>query len=180
MQGLKAIAEAEVPKLLSLEGLDPPPGVGEAALAPRLDEQTLAYVLAAQRAFRKLKQTLSQVAGALVLEAASDGVSEVAQEGYRLARGSMGELRDLFAAARPTPRAAHHHHHMTRAIALLEEILRTGRAAGLITRGGESPDLLPMLKTAWRELGHAGQALPGFDLVDFDQACCACHPTAQR
>lgn len=143
-----------------------------------LDDDTISYVLAAQKAFSKLRQAISQIAGSLVLDAASDRGSGLSEEGYRLAQASMSEVADLFASAEPTQRASHHHHHMRLAIEVVAEALASRRYSAGLLRGLQSErDILPLLKAAWTELASANRALPGFEMVDFGQACCAFHQT---
>ena len=164
------------PRLLDGAGLVlkcEPSGDGYAAT---LDDDTIAYVLAAQKSFRKLRQAISQIAGALVLDAASGTKSSIADDGFRLARISMAEVLDLFGSASPSRSSTHHHHHLGIAIGLVGEALAAQkRSSGMPSAANPERDLLPLLKRAWQELNHAVRALPGFDMVDFGQACCAFH-----
>lgn len=170
------------PALLG-DAVEMPPAVSGDDFAGQLDDATIDYVLAAQKSFRKLRQAISQMAGVLVLEAASTsaGRIEIVRNGLELASASLAEVKDLLAAARPTVRSLHHHYHLKRAIAEVERAMAAVKPADRVAiPGATSVDILPLLKTAWTELSAAGRALPGFEVVDFSQACCAFHHNNKR
>jgi len=79
------------------------------------------------------------------------------------------------AAARPSPRAIHHHRHLVAALGGLGLALERAREdlhLHGVDRARVDPVLEP-LKNAYRNLTWAARALPGFELLSFDQACCA-------
>lgn len=142
-----------------------------------LDDATLAYIEAAESCFEDLRQVAAQLAGLLLL--AASGARSAGPHHPMLAVAA-----DLFDAARAatlrlTPRsplAKHHHLHLRAASALLTEALGKLRVSRLDRESVTAPT--QRLADAWQELGHASRALPGFDLVDFSQACCAEHRPA--
>jgi len=124
-----------------------------------IDDQTVAYILAAQTWFEDLKQVAAQLAGLLVLEAAGSKAPDhpmlaSAAEAYRNAV-------DGLKSARVPPRARRHHDHLLSAATKLNEALRA------------SGDPLMPLEGAYAELRSASRTLPGFWMVSFERGCCA-------
>ena len=142
-----------------------------------LDGATLLYIEAAESCFEDLRQVAAQLAGLLLLSAS--GARSAGPHHPMLAVAA-----DLFYAARDatlrltprSPRAKHHHRHLQAASEKLAETLALLRTMPP-GRGGVTMST-QRLTRAWQELGHASRALPGFDLVDFSQACCAEHRPA--
>jgi hypothetical protein len=144
-------------------------------LAETLDDRTIRYVLETRPHFEDLRHAVGQVAGMLVLAAA--GAKTVTQDHplFATARGTLARVSEAIAAAQPTDRAIHHHRHLVAAVGGLSLALgRAGEDLHLhgIDRARVDPVLDP-LKTAYSNLAWAAQALPGFELLSFDQACCA-------
>jgi hypothetical protein len=141
----------------------------------KLDDRTIRYVLETRPHFEDLRHAVGQVAGMLVLAAA--GSKTVTQDHplFGAARATLDRVSDGISAAHPSARASHHHRHLIAAVGAL------GMALGYaqedlhlhgIDRTRVDPVLEP-LKTAYRNLAWAARALPGFELISFDQACCA-------
>jgi hypothetical protein len=144
-------------------------------LAVQLDDKTLSYVLATRLYFEDLRQAVSQVAGMLVL--ASAGAKSVTQDHAMFAAAQEAHRRALdgIYAMRPTTRAAHHHRHLLKAAEDLG--LALARSADRLhldskDAGGKDGVFGP-LEAAYRNLSWASRTLPGFEVVNFDQACCA-------
>lgn len=86
------------------------------------------------------------------------------------------EAIERMRALQPPGAARHQFQHLSAAAEAI------GRAAGLASacltaRAGEADRdaLLHALRTATRHLRATGRLLPGFELVDLGQACCAAH-----
>ena len=147
------------------------------ALAGALDDDTVGYVMATRSDFDALKRAAGQLAGLLVLAAV--GAKSITQEHAMLdaARAAHAEAVDRLAAARVPRRAVHHHHHLTLAAATIGMAL--DRAAARMddyAAGRREVDAaLEPLKRGYRELQGAAGTLPGFEIVSFEQACCAGH-----
>jgi hypothetical protein len=144
-------------------------------LAGTLDERTIRYVLETRPHFEELRQAVGQLAGMLVLAAA--GAKSVTPDHplFATARQTLGRASDGIRSARPGARAAHHHRHLLRAVEVLGFALaRAKRDMHLhgVERQRIEPVLAP-LQAAYRHLAWAAKALPGFEIVSFDQACCA-------
>jgi hypothetical protein len=145
----------------------------------RLDSATLAYVAAAEPCFADLRRVAAQLAGLLVLQASGARSAGPGHPMVAVAAELLAASCDAALSLVPrTERARHHHHHLLSAAERLSDTL-----AGIRTTRVERADVTAptqFLMTAWSELGHASRALPGFELVDFSEACCAQHATFKR
>lgn len=144
-------------------------------LSKSFDQATVRYVLATRPHFEGLRQAASQLAGLMVLAAA--GAKSVTQEHamLRAARCAHAEAVEGLAAARVPPRASHHHRHLTEASSAIGLALaRASESMHRYAAGSREiePALAP-LRRGYRHLQWASAALPGFELIDFQQACCA-------
>lgn len=144
-------------------------------LAATLDDGTIRYVLETRPHFEDLRHAIGQVAGMLVLAAA--GAKTVTQDHplFATARRTLDRVSYGICAARPSARAAHHHRHLVAAVdALGFALKRAGEDLHLhsVDRARVDPVLEP-LQIAYRHLAWAAKALPGFELINFDHACCA-------
>lgn len=147
-------------------------------LATELDDATVAYVTAARLAFDSLRQAAGQLAGILVLTA----TSRRALCGHPIlsvAQGLCKEAAESIRALSVSAAGRHHHRHLSRAAAYIERALA---AASQPLRQEMTEDfdrVLHPLRAGYRELQWAAGALPGFEIVAFQQGCC-CHPAADR
>jgi hypothetical protein len=144
-------------------------------LSDTLDDRTIRYVLETRPHFEDLRHAVGQVAGMLVLAAA--GSKTVTQDHplFAVARTTLERVSDGIAAAHPSGRAVHHHRHLVAAAGGLGLALKRAREdlhLHGIDRARVDP-VLELLHGAYRNLAWAAQALPGFELISFDQACCA-------
>lgn len=124
-----------------------------------IDDQTTAYILAAQKYFEDLKQVAAQLAGYLVLEAAGSREAVPGHPMLASARELYGHAADGLRALRATPRSRVHHQH------LLSGVEKLGVALN-------SRDPLEPLRAAYEDLRAASRCLPGFEMVSFEQCCC--------
>jgi len=139
-----------------------------------LDDATVAYVMTARRVFEDLRQVAAQLAGLLVLEAAgakSGGPEHpmVAAAGQRHAEAVAGIY-----GTRVTTRARRHHEFL---VAAADAI---GRAIEAANRGIEIDPVLIPLRNAYAHLQGASRELPGFEMVSFEQGCCAVPTRSNR
>lgn len=145
------------------------------ALGDSLDDRTIRYVLATRPLFEDLRHAVGQVAGMLVLAAAGSKTITQDHPLFATARGTLERVADGVGAVQPSARATHHHRHLVAAIGGLELALKLAQE-DLHLHGIDPARVDPVLKplqTAYRHLAWAAQALPGFELISFDQACCA-------
>jgi len=131
-----------------------------------VDDATAAYIFENQKCFEDLKQVASQLAGLLVLAAA--GSREAAPDHPTLgaARELFREADDALRRARPTERARPHYEHLAQAAALIGAALKESREVLNVDR------ILIPLRAGYTELEHAADALPGFQKIAYDRACC--------
>lgn len=145
------------------------------ALSDRLDDRTIRYILDTRPHFEDIRHAVGQVAGMLVLAAA--GSKTVTQDHplFAAARTTLERVSDGIAAAQPSTHALHHHRHLIAAVGGLGLALKQAREdlhLHGIDRARVDP-VLRSLRTAYQNLAWAARALPGFELISFDQACCA-------
>ena len=137
------------------------------------DDETVAYILETHKYFEDLRQVAAQLAGLLVL-AAAGGKSATpdhpdARSAGRLHESASAGIRSL----RATPRACAHHDYLSRAAAALECALASAQTH--LWRGGRNAEVEPImlpLRAAYDQLRLAAAALPGFEIISFEHACC--------
>jgi hypothetical protein len=131
-----------------------------------VDDATAAYIVENQKCFEDLKQVASQLAGLLVLAAA--GSKEAAPDHPTLgaARELFREADDALRRTRPTERARRHYEHLAQAAVLIGAALKESREVLNVDR------ILIPLRAGYTELEHAADALPGFQKIAYDRACC--------
>jgi hypothetical protein len=138
----------------------------------QIDDVTAVYVLEHHKTFEDLRQVAAHLAGLLLLVAS--GANGATAEHSALEK--MGRLCDeaveAIRRARPSARARRHHEELLAACTALERAWAAARRSlGQSARPAIDPILLP-LRTGYARLQRAAAALPGFELVAFDQGCC--------
>ena len=139
------------------------------ALSHLVDDATVVYILENRRHFEDLRQVASQLAGLLVLAAAGSKESTpdhpMLTAAFQLHRDAADGLRRSL----PTRRARRHHEQVLEAASHLADALA---AANRLT--DVDPVLIP-LRAGYAALQEAANALPGFELISFERACCGIH-----
>ena len=138
-----------------------------------LDDKTVAYVLDTRKPFEDLRQVAAELAGLLVLAAAGSTSVTPDHPMLQSAERLFSEAADGLQRVRSTPRARDHHGHLLRASAEIRTALACARSQ--FTRVIPAPEIdevLTPLRAGYAHLGHASRALPGFELVSFEQGCC--------
>ncbi len=147
----------------------------------RLADAPLRYVLACQPIHERLREAATRLGGlSLMVMLRPDG--SIDREAPLQAASLIVEEASGALAALPVPAAAAHHaHHMTEAATAL------GRVAALLAPAphGSADEAARTavsagLRSATDHLRHAARALPGFEMVDLTQSCCATHAAAAR
>jgi len=139
------------------------------ALSRQVDNATAVYILENQNCFEDLKQAASQLAGWLVLFAVGSKEALPDHPALQSARETFRRASDLVQRAQPTERARRHHVRLTRAAK------RIGAALKLATDTREVDQALIFLRAGYAELERAADALPGFEKVSYESACCGLH-----
>ncbi len=131
-----------------------------------IDDETAAYIVESRKHFEDLRQVASQLAGLLVLSAAgskSGGPHHpMLENAGQLYEAAFEGIR----TTRPTPRACRHQECLLQAAAELRVAIRAAR------RSVEVEPILTPLRSAYAALERASAALPGFEMVSFEQGCC--------
>jgi hypothetical protein len=145
------------------------------AAGPALDDRTAAYILKARTSFEALRNAAAQLAGLLVL--ASVGARERVLDEPILAQAESAyrEAEEKLRSTEAPAPAAHHYHHLSLASERIGEALRIARQGSLRLNEASFDRAHQALRAGWREMLSASRALPGFQVVDFTQSCCAAH-----
>lgn len=149
------------------------------AAHPRGEQATLRYLAQARQAHDELRATLTQVAGYALLLMTSPGRPALAEAAIRGAETSAARVREQIRALIAPQPAAHHHHHLHGA----SDSLSQACTAALVcaTPGatdGERDALMAALQASVEHLRAVARLVPGFETVNFGQACCALHAPA--
>lgn len=143
-----------------------------------LADRTLRYVLASRKLHERLRQVLTQAAGFALLVMTRGSTLPMLDAPVALARSALHPARDEIDALAVPPRARHHHRHLIAAAAALEQSLAL--LAGCLHRDGGEAALVRSLRRATDHVRAAARLLPGFEMVDLTQACCAAHAGPRR
>jgi hypothetical protein len=127
------------------------------------------YVSEAQPLHDLLRRGLIQLSGFLLKRTIAGSRAIVDYEPVEGARGQIREAAERLRRLRAPTGAAHHQGHLVAALAALE----SGVAAGLSTTDRDGDALFRFVQESERHLRAVGRATPGFETVDFKQACCA-------
>lgn len=131
-----------------------------------VDDATATYIVENQRCFEDFQQVASQLAGLLVLAAAGSKEATPDHPALLSARELFREADQSLRSARPTQRARKHHEHVAKAAAMIGAALQQTEGAFDLDR------ILIPLRAGYSELEHAADALPGFEKVSYERACC--------
>jgi hypothetical protein len=142
-----------------------------------IDDRTAAYITTVHPHFEDLRQASAQLAGLLVLAAtgskdASPHHPILDSAKYTCAQAVDGVKR---AASIVSEQTRPHHRHLLDASDSLHRALASADAWPI-----DVDAVLARLGAAYRHLQAASRALPGFQLVSFEQACCGLPAHALR
>jgi hypothetical protein len=129
------------------------------------------YISEAQPLHDLLRRGLIQLSGFLLKRTIAGSRAIVDYEPVEAARERVREAADGLRSLRAPTNAVHHRGHLTAALAALESAL----AAALSTTDRNGDALFHFVQESERHLRAVGRATPGFETVDFKQACCAMH-----
>jgi hypothetical protein len=133
------------------------------------------YVADAKPPYQELQRALTQLA-AFLLKRLTGRRAATDYGPIEAARLALKECAGALAALSVPAGAAHHRAHIDGAYAALHRAL----AAALSRHGADDDAMFDALEQAERDLKAASRILPGFEPVDFAQACCAAHGLVQR
>ncbi len=139
--------------------------------SPPVDDATAEYILETRKCFEDLRQVTAQIAGVLVLAAAGAKSATPDHPMFLAAADLYGTASDCVRRVRPTERARAHHRCLVEAADSLAIALSAARRTEI------TPILVPV-RAAYAHLQRAADTLPGFEMIAFEQGCCALHPVA--
>jgi hypothetical protein len=166
--------------------IDPPflplAAADEAPIEPtatEIDDATAAYVADTRSAFDGLRQAEAQLAGLMVLAAAS-GQAIAGHPMLEMATEAVREAADGIRSVKVPRRAGHHHAHVLQALDQIQLALMAARRCLRCRDETAVAAVIAPLRSAHQHLLWATRALPGFEVVALSQACCAQHANAVR
>lgn len=148
-------------------------------LAHEADHALLAYIEGGRVAQDLLCQVLTQLAGYSLMLMTTSRRPNLAEQSIRGASAAAARaFEDIRALAVPSA-ARHHHHHLCKAAEAARHAFAAAERCGRPDAGEAERDALTRaLQAATAHLRVTARLLPGFEMVDFDQACCALHAPA--
>ena len=132
-----------------------------------VDGETAVYILETRAQFEDLRQAAAQLAGWLVLSAAGAKTASPDHAVLSSASDLQQKALDQVRRARPSARAKVHHR------CLVEAAAGLGAALAAARKNLEPEAVLIPLRAAYADLQRAAGTLPGFEMVAFEQGCCA-------
>jgi hypothetical protein len=143
---------------------------------PPFADPTLAYMAACGEVQIRLRDVLTQLAGFALLLATRRSRPSLQPPPIDVAEARAAEAAEMLHGLRPPGEAAHHFHHLAAAADAVGRAVR-GALACSTARSDENDrdELLRALRAAAAHLHVTARLLPGFELVDLRQACCAAH-----
>lgn len=141
-----------------------------------LADGTLRYIVATRPLHDRLRQVATQAAGFSLLVMTRGTRVPMLDAPLALAAGALRAARDELRALPVPPEARHHHRHLAAATDALAQSLEL-LAACLRPAAGEATcsALVRGLRLATEHLRSAARLLPGFEMTDLAQSCCAAH-----
>ena len=129
------------------------------------------YISEAQPLHDLLRRGLIQLSGFLLKRTIAGPRAIVDYEPIEATREQIREAAEGLRSLRAPTSAVHHRGHLVAALVALESAV----AAALSTTDRDGDALFHFVQESERHLRAVGRATPGFETVDFRQACCAMH-----
>ncbi len=127
------------------------------------------YISEAQPLHDLLRRGLIQLSGFLLKRTIAGRRAIADYEPVEAARKRIREAAEGLRSLRAPPSAVHHRGHLVAALVALESAV----AAALSTTDRDGNALFHFVQESERHLRAVGRVTPGFETVDFKQACCA-------
>lgn len=146
---------------------------------PPFADPVVRYIADSGEVQDRFRQILTQLAGFALLVATRRAERSVWSGPLDIAENRTADAIERLRALRPPGAARHHFHHLASAGEAIDRSLAAAHAC-LTARAGEADrdDLMRTLRTATEHLRATTRLLPGFEIVDLSQACCAVHAEA--
>ncbi|TPL85052.1 hypothetical protein [Mesorhizobium sp. B2-3-12] len=139
------------------------------------DQAVLRYVETTRPVQQLISQTLTQVGGYALLLMISRSRAALAEGALASAREAAMRASEEVRALVAPDIATHHHHHLRGAAETLLQACVAALAYSRIDASEQGDALVRTLRASSDHLRTTAHLLPGFELVDFGQACCATH-----
>jgi hypothetical protein len=147
----------------------------------RIGKAMLGYIEASREVHGLLQQVLTQVAGYSLMLMTSSRSAPQLEGAISMARAAADRAYDQARALRAPAGAVHHQHHLLKASEATCSAFAAAETCAAPGAGdGDRDALSRALRQATRHLQATTRLLPGFEMVDFGQACCAMYSTATR
>ena len=146
-----------------------------------LEQSAWSYVNAARPAQALISETLTQVSGFALLAMTSSRPPTLAEAALIGAQKASAHAIEEVRALNAPERARHHLHHLRKAATALAEACAQARLC--LKPGashGERDALLDALRATSDHLRSTAKLIPGFEIVELGQACCAVHAPQRR
>ncbi|PDQ22972.1 hypothetical protein CN311_00500 [Mesorhizobium sanjuanii] len=141
----------------------------------RAEQAVLRYVATARPVQQLVSETLTQVAGFALLQMTSPRRAVLAEGALAGAQEAATRAAEEVRALAVPEVATHHHHHLHGAAETLLRACVAALESRRIDASEQSDALVRALRASSDHLRATACLLPGFELVDFGQACCAAH-----
>jgi hypothetical protein len=135
-----------------------------------VDDATATYIAQTRKCFDDLRQVAAQLAGVLVLAEAGGKSATPDHPMLKAAAELHREAVDQIRSKQPSAAARSHYDFLSQAAQSLAVALAAASGRRLQTSA-----MLAPVREAYSYLARASDALPGFPMVAFEQACCAVH-----
>jgi len=140
-----------------------------------------AYVNEARPVQQLMSAALTQIAGFALLAMTSSRPLSLAEGALLSAQQASMQAVEAVRALEAPESASHHLHHLRQAAAMLRQGCSSAlRCLEPQASQGERDALVRALRATSHHLRATATLLPGFELVDLRQACCAAHASKPR
>jgi len=148
--------------------------------ATEADGATGDYCTLALKGFEGLKYAAAMLAGALVLAYTN------ADRSFRdlgLAHKALDEVEraeEIICGIRVPERSLHYHFHLVNALRIIRGVAEELGRINAFSHSREIDAVRAELGRGLQELRHTSRNVPGFEMVDLSQSCCALHARQPR
>jgi len=142
------------------------------------EQATLHYLDEARLVHDDLRRLLTQISGFALMLMTSPGRQVLPEAPIRGAVAAWAQADEAVRALTVPLVAAHHYHHLCSACAAVAQSCTAALACAALGAGDRDRDaLVESLNSAVGHLRGVSRLMPGFEPVNFGQACCAVHVT---
>ncbi len=144
------------------------------------DDPTVHYIVSGKPLLTKLQQVITQTAGFALLVMARGARVPMLDIPLALASRELASTAEELHALRVPASARHHFDHAIQAVESIGHAIELVRVCMRCARDDPARGALTRRLRVATEHLRAASRLPGFAMVDLQQACCACHGNIPR